>query len=274
MRLNKPFIKWPGGKSNVLHKLFRHVPRKGNILVEPFVGAASFCLNTDYRHYILADINPDLINMYRMVTANPGRFIRDSRDFFDSTPITEQSYYDVRDRFNGESDPQRRSIMFHWLTKRGYNGLVRYNLSGTFNVPFGQYKTQPVVEEPEIMFFAEKFKQAVFLCMSFEDVLKKYTPRGATIFADPPYIPKSKTASFTQYAPVPFKIEDHEKLDLLCHENSRAGCAGYVCNHDVPITKETYRLASGASRYYARRSIAHTGDRKQAKEILLKYEPC
>lgn len=119
------------GKYPLLDDIKRHLP-KGECLVEPFVGAGSVFLNTDFSRYILADINSDLISLYNIVKLRTDEYVQASRELF--MPETNQAevYYQLREEFNTCQDPFRRAVLFLYLNRYGYNGLCRYNLRGEF----------------------------------------------------------------------------------------------------------------------------------------------
>ena len=139
MKKNRAFLKWAGGKYPLIDDIKRHLPA-GDCLIEPFVGAGSVFLNTEYDAYILADINNDLINLYNIVKTRTDEFVRDARVLFTPEFNESERFYVLRAEFNASSDPYRRSVLFLYLNRHCYNGLCRYNLSGAFNVPFGRYK--------------------------------------------------------------------------------------------------------------------------------------
>ena len=166
----RPFIKWAGGKTRVLPDLLPHLP-KADCLIEPFVGGASVFLATEYRRYVLADINPDLINLYREVTRYPDLVIDAARELFNSKN-SPQGYNEVRAAFNKQVGTVKsgglrygvemacimRAAQFLYLNRHGYNGLCRYSRKTGFNVPFGKYKSV-YFPENEIRLFAEDGKQ-------------------------------------------------------------------------------------------------------------------
>ena len=139
MKKNRAFLKWAGGKYPLLDDIKRHLP-KGECLVEPFVGAGSVFLNTDFSRYILADINSDLISLYNIVKMRTDEYVQAARELFVPETNCAEVYYQFREEFNKSQDPFRRAVLFLYLNRYGYNGLCRYNLRGEFNVPFGRYK--------------------------------------------------------------------------------------------------------------------------------------
>lgn len=154
MKKNRAFLKWAGGKYPLLDDIKRHLP-KGECLVEPFVGAGSVFLNTDFSRYILADINSDLISLYNIVKTRTEEYVQAARELFVPETNCAEVYYQFREEFNKSQDPLRRAVLFLYLNRYGYNGLCRYNLRGEFNVPFGRYK-KPYFPEAELYHLPKK----------------------------------------------------------------------------------------------------------------------
>lgn len=143
MKKNRAFLKWAGGKYPLLDDIKRHLP-KGECLVEPFVGAGSVFLNTDFSRYILADINSDLISLYNIVKMRTDEYVQAARELFVPETNCAEVYYQFREEFNKSQDPFRRAVLFLYLNRYGYNGLCRYNLRGEFNVPFTRQAKNPI----------------------------------------------------------------------------------------------------------------------------------
>ncbi|MBI0278515.1 Dam family site-specific DNA-(adenine-N6)-methyltransferase, partial [Hafnia alvei] len=209
----RPFIKWAGGKSRVMPKLLPHLP-KADCLIEPFVGGASVFLNTDYRRYILADINRDLINLYEYAKNDTDNLIAIAKGMF-AIGNTAEYYATARNEFTIR--PQlglMNAATFLYLNRHGFNGVCRYNSKGGFTVPYGKHKTPPYFPEKEIREFAQKANDthAKFICAPFHNTISVMATEGAVIYCDPPYIPISATANFTQYAKEPFGRVEHMHL--------------------------------------------------------------
>lgn len=222
----RPFIKWAGGKTRVLPDLLPLLP-KGDCLVEPFVGGASVFLNTDYPSYVLADINPDLINLYQCAAYDTKRLITTARDLFNGGNNVD-TYNSNRLSFNYQkSNPSTvTAALFLYLNRHGFNGLCRYNNSGDFNIPFGQYK-KTYFPEQEIRQFAEKANdtETIFSVADFRKTLTiKGINKSTVIYCDPPYLPSSDTANFTQYHTSAFTPAQHRELaDVLLRVNRETG---------------------------------------------------
>ncbi|WP_234258740.1 Dam family site-specific DNA-(adenine-N6)-methyltransferase [Pectobacterium sp. IFB5596] len=269
----RPFIKWAGGKTRVLPDLLPLLP-KGDCLIEPFVGGASVFLNTDYRRYVLADINPDLINLYRVAVADTELLIRDAQSMF-MTGNTEIEYLGRRAEFNflratGAGFALQRAVLFLYLNRHGFNGLCRYNQSGEFNVPFGRYRS-PYFPASEIRLFAEKARDtnAVFRVAPFCKTIEGHASPDAVIYCDPPYLPASDTANFTQYHTAPFSIGHHITLAVaLAGANRRDGAQCVISNSDTPVTREIYHTFEFHEIAVQRSISANAITRGAAKEVI------
>lgn len=269
MKKNRAFLKWAGGKYPLLDDIRRHLP-EGDCLIEPFVGAGSVFLNTQYSKYILADINSDLINLYNIVKERTDEFVADACMLF--VPETNDSvvYYACRKEFNLCRDDYRRAVLFLYLNRHCYNGLCRYNLSGEFNVPFGRYR-KPYFPQDEIYWFAERAQQATFVCESY-DVTLGNAQKGAVVYCDPPYAPLSTTANFTAYHTNSFSMREQQHLvelaTMLADEHS---ITVLISNHDTPLTRQWYAGAV-LHEIKVRRSISRSGNtRSKVNELLALY---
>ena len=152
---HRPFLKWAGGKFRLTDDLNRVFPKRKQCLIEPFVGAGAVFLNSHFERYILADINPDLINLFNIVKENVDAYIEACKPiFFAENANTADYYYAQREAFNQSTDPFERSVLFLYLNRFGFNGLCRYNSKNEFNVPFGAYKTHYFPED-ELRYFAQ-----------------------------------------------------------------------------------------------------------------------
>lgn len=126
MKKQRAFLKWAGGKYGLVEDIQRYLP-EGRKLVEPFVGAGSVFLNTDYEQYLLADINPDLINLYNLLKDKPENYISEAKRWFIPENNRKEAYLDVRAEFNATDDIMYRSLAFLYMNRFGFNGLCRYN---------------------------------------------------------------------------------------------------------------------------------------------------
>lgn len=265
----RPFLKWPGGKFRLLDKIIHLLPERAQ-LVEPFVGSGVVFLNTEYESYQLSDVNPDLISLYQILKDQGQAFIDYAKKWFTASNNQPHRYYTLREEFNRAIKPEKRAALFLYLNRHGFNGLCRYNQQGIYNVPFGQYK-KPYFPEEEMKIFAEKSQRAVFSCSDFRVSLNNLGKHSA-VYADPPYVPLSASASFTQYAATIFGPAEQSELARLAQILSSQGVAVLLSNHDMPITRSLYAGASFSSIKVLRSISAQKKGRSYVKELLAFYK--
>ena len=266
---NRAFLKWAGGKYALVEKIQAHLPQ-AEVLIEPFVGAGSVFLNTDYPSYVLNDINPDLINLYKILQKKPDDYVEQSEALFTAKNNDPLRYYALRKEFNESQDIFQRAIIFLYLNRFGYNGLCRYNLSGIFNVPFGSYKA-PYFPRKELYYFAEKAQQATFMCEPYENIFSQ-AGENSVIYCDPPYAPISKTANFSSYAKNGFNLNDQAQLAGIANNiASQKGITVLISNHDTSFTRDIYQQAQ-LSELQVNRFISQSGgNRNKVSELLALY---
>ena len=267
---NRAFLKWAGGKYSLIEDINAKLP-EAKKLIEPFVGAGSVFLNTNYSKYLLNDINPDLINLYNIVKHQSADYIADSAKLFTPVYNQEQRYYEIRQKFNASDNIYQRAVYFLYLNRHGYNGLCRYNKSGIFNVPFGRYKA-PYFPERELLYFSEKSQRATFTCDSFEKTFSR-ARKGSVIYCDPPYAPISTTAMFNSYASGGFTLDSQIKLASLArHTGYTRNIPVLVSNHDTEFTRDIYQEAD-MTKLQVSRFISQDGNnRLKVAELLALYQ--
>jgi len=270
MKKKRAFLKWAGGKFPLLNDIEKHLP-KGECLVEPFVGAGSVFLNTDFSRYILADINSDLIDLYNIVKTRTDEYITAAQAMFSPTTNDADIYYQFRDEFNQSQDAFRRAVLFLYLNRHGYNGLCRYNLKGEFNVPFGRYK-KPYFPENELRHFAHKAQNAEFYCESYEACMQRAEAQSV-VYCDPPYAPLSATANFTAYHTNSFSLDQQKQLAKHAEALVAKKIPVLISNHRTPETEEWYKNAEKHVVKVRRSISSNGGTRKKVDELLALYRP-
>lgn len=265
----RPFLKWPGGKFRLVEKIAKRLP-KTKQLVEPFVGSGSIFLNTDYKKYLLNDVNADLILLYQTLQNKGQGFIDYCKEFFIKRNNTEKRYYQFRKKFNATQDTDLKSALFLYLNRHGYNGLCRYNLSkGEFNVPFGRY-LKPYFPECEMKFFFQKSKKAIFTCQDFTKTITQ-SKKGSVIYCDPPYVPITETADFTRYHRAGFSLKEQEVLAKLAKVQAKKGIPVLLSNHSNDYTRKLYHDASIIEFTVQRYISCKANNRKPVMELLALY---
>lgn len=271
MKKQRAFLKWAGGKYGLVDDIQKHLP-EARKLVEPFVGAGSVFLNTDYDHYLLADINPDLINLYNLLKEQPQTYINEAKRWFVAENNRKEAYLHIRSEFNKSDEVMYRSLAFLYMNRFGFNGLCRYNKKGGFNVPFGSYK-KPYFPEAELEFFAEKSKKATFVCEGYHETFKR-ARKGSVVYCDPPYAPLSNTANFTSYAGNGFSLDDQAALaDVAERAAVERGIPVLISNHDTTLTRRLYHGAE-LNVVKVKRTISRNGaGRNKVDELLALFKP-
>ncbi|MDP8052768.1 Dam family site-specific DNA-(adenine-N6)-methyltransferase [Pasteurella atlantica] len=244
VKKQRPFLKWAGGKYRLVPEICKHLPQ-GKCLVEPFVGAGSVFLNTDYDHYILADVNPDLINLFNIVKNDVEHYISElAVTFLDKNANSKTFYYECRNEFNLSTDPFRRSVLFLYLNRFGFNGLCRYNNKHKYNVPFGDYKSH-YFPEKELHFFSQKAQKAEFICADFKQTFEYLDqhPDDYVVYCDPPYAPLVQDSNFTSYSSGGFNLEQQKQLAEYAKQLASKNISVLISNHDTEFTREIYQNA-------------------------------
>ena len=263
---NKPFLKWAGNKFRIMDTIRTMLPQ-GSRLVEPFAGSGAVFLNTDYDQYLLADSNADLITLFSIVRDQGDDFIAQCEKLFRASTNQETYYYRRREEFNQCQDAARKSALFVYLNRHGYNGLCRYNASGGFNVPFGRYK-KPYFPAKEMQAFHQHAQRAQFIHQDFVHVFAMLSA-GDVVYCDPPYVPLSKSASFTSYSAGGFDMQQQSHLALLAQNARQQGVPVLISNHNTRFTRTAYQTADNIKRLQVKRMISCQGQKRQPAAELL-----
>ena len=293
----KPFLKWAGGKGQLLNQLSEQLPKRISEepfnYIEPFVGGGAmlfFMLQrfNNIKKVVINDVNEDLILTYRTIKNDAETLISKldklEKDYLCITDQDKRSqkFYEVRERYNQHiGDSIERASQLIFLNKTCFNGLYRVNKRGLFNVPFGKY-ANPTICNAELLRADSKLLQSV----QIEILQGDYTQTiqhidGLTfVYLDPPYRPLDATSSFTAYAKGDFNDNDQRILATFCHQLSERGCLWMESNADCSAKNpedtffeelyKDYRI----ERVYASRFInANPNKRGKLTELLIKnYE--
>ena len=257
----RPFLKWAGGKRQLLPQIRRFYPESFRNYVEPFVGSGAvfFDLHNrgllSSRHTTLIDSNADLVGCYLNVRDHTAEVVKSlSRLAAAHKRDPEQHYYRVRNkRFNpGRAritsgygpniqryTPQLAAMLIY-LNRTGFNGLFRLNSQGAFNVPIGRYKNPTVCDADNLASVANALSSNVTIVHgSFETVLKT-AKKGDLVYFDPPYAPLTETAQFTSYTAAGFSTSDQERLQQVMVHLARKGCSVLLSNSTAPEISRLY----------------------------------
>jgi DNA adenine methylase len=293
----KPFLKWAGGKGQLLSQLSEHLPerisREPFTYIEPFVGGGAMLFYMlqhfgNIKKAVINDVNEDLILTYRIIKddvetliANLDRLEKDYLSITDQNGRS-QIFYDVRERYNQRiGDSVERASQLVFLNKTCFNGLYRVNRRGQFNVPFGKY-ANPTICNAKLLRADSQILQSAQLEICQGDYVQtmQHLDGLTFVYLDPPYRPLDATSSFTAYAKGDFNDDDQRALAGFCHQLNDAGCYWMESNADCSAKNpedtffeelyKDYRI----ERVYASRFInANPEKRGKLTELLIKnYE--
>ena len=293
----KPFLKWAGGKGQLLSQLSEHLPdriyREPFTYIEPFVGGGAMLFYMlqrfgNIKKVIINDVNEDLILAYRTIMSDVDKLIcklgemeKDYLNIADQDGRSEL-FYEIRERYNqriGDSIERISQLIF--LNKTCFNGLYRVNKKGLFNVPFGKY-SNPTICNADVLRADNQLLQSAKVEIFHGDYAQtlQYVDGLTFFYLDPPYRPLDATSSFTAYAKGDFNDDDQRALADFCHQLSDSGTLWMESNADCSAKNpedtffedlyRNYRI----ERVYASRSInANPSKRGKLTELLIKnYE--
>ena len=293
----KPFLKWAGGKGQLLSQLGAYLPQQISkepfTYIVPFVGGGAMLFYMlqhfgNIRKAVINDVNEDLILTYRIIKDDVEALITNlekiERAYLNLSDQNERSqlFYEIRERYNqhvGESIERASQLMF--LNKTCFNGLFRVNKRGLFNVPFGRY-ANPTICNAEVLRADSQLLQSVDVKIYQGDYAQtlQYVDELTFVYLDPPYRPLDATSSFTSYSKGDFNDDDQRALAAFCHQLSERGCLWMESNADCSAKnpedtffEELYRDYR-IERVYASRCInANPKKRGKLTELLIKnYE--
>lgn len=251
----KPFLKWAGGKTQLLEKIYSHLPNEllqGNIkrYVEPFVGggAVFFSLHGkfNFQEYVIADINPELILAYKTIREDAKNVIQILIEIQDeylslSENHRKDYFYETRKKYNKQrlyinyenlhDEWILRTAWIIFLNRTCFNGLFRVNSKGEFNVPFGRYKNPRICDEKNLYAVSKSLENVKIISGEFESVYQ-FVDESTFVYFDPPYRPISKTASFTSYSKNSFDDQSQLALAKFFQRLDKTGALLMLSNSD------------------------------------------
>lgn len=293
----KPFIKWVGGKGQLIEQLTNLLPKdfccwKDTTYIEPFVGGGAMLFYMlqhfpNIKHAVINDINTDLTTCYQTIRDNAEELIlslKNIEEYYLSIKEEEERksfFMSVREQYNQKNlTPVDNTTKFIFLNRTCFNGLYRVNKSGLFNVPFGKYKNPKICDPQTIRKDSELLQRVEILNGDFEETFN-YAKGNTLFYFDPPYRPLSDTSSFNDYTKESFNDDAQIRLKEYCDRINNAGYSFMLSNSDCKGKTESdnffdvlykdYRI----ERVWASRSInANPNKRGKLTEILVHNYPC
>jgi len=288
----KPFLKWAGGKTQLIPEIKNALPKDfGNkefTFIEPFVGSGAilFWVMNNYpnlKKVVINDINTDLTDTYKSIVSSPlelidvlGQLQAEYHALQNNEEVKKEYYYEKRTLYNTRStDQTTHSALFIFLNRTCFNGLYRVNSKNHFNVPMGSYKAPTICDKSNILAVSEALKKVVILNGDFEETLQETTPNSLFYF-DPPYKPLSQTSSFNSYAKDEFNDAEQIRLRDFCAKLNVLGHKWILSNSDVRGKNSNDNFFDdiyanfNISRVRAKRSInANPDKRGELNELLI-----
>ena len=236
----KPFLKWAGGKRQLLGEILERIPHTFENYIEPFLGGGAVLFALQPKRALINDINASLIHTYKTIACVPQQFIAKVKEL--DSRIAEggkEYYYFIRDLYNGklmrEEFDLELAALFVFLNKHCFNGLYRVNAKGLFNVPYNNSKKSSIDEEV-ILEVSEYLKDLTICLGDFEDACKD-AKEGDFIFLDSPYAPLNPS-SFESYTKEGFDMESHIRLSKLFDDLTKRGCFCMLTNHNTEFIND------------------------------------
>lgn len=237
-----PFVKWAGGKRQLITQIRERMPEKYNDYYEPFIGGGAVIFDLLPANALINDINKALINTYRTICNEPDAFLKEvNRLDNDMWEDGKKYYYSIREHYNdklmrSEYDVELAAL-FVFINKHCFNGLYRVNGKGLFNVPYNNSR-RVSVDEDVIIATSEYLRGVTIIDGDFEQACKN-AKKGDFVFIDSPYAPLNPT-SFESYTKEGFDIESHKRLAKLYDELTARGCYCMLTNHNTELINELY----------------------------------
>lgn len=264
----KPILKWAGGKTQMLGDLLPKVPSSYGRYIEPFFGGGAMFFALQPEQAVIADSNPELINLYRQVANHVDDVICQLKKYEN----TQEMFYAVRGQdwtMLPEAEAAARTI---FLNKTCFNGLYRVNKKGQFNVPFGKYKNPKICDEEGLKVASAALKKAEIVCGDYLLVLEHYAQPGDFVFLDPPYLPISEYSDFKRYTKEQFYEEDHVELAKMVKTLHERGCHVILTNSNHPLVHELYAPFT-IDVIQTKRHISCNGSTRKGEDVIVTIPP-
>ena len=270
--MTKPFLKWVGGKRQLLDEILPRVPDNFDTYYEPFIGGGAVFFALEPSKAVISDINSELINAYTVLRDDCHKLIKE----LDKYDNTEEMYYAVREldrdhkNYYNTTTPLERAARFIYLNKTCFNGLYRENKKGQFNVPYGKREFVTISDESTLVSCADDLISSnTQIVTSDFGIITKSKP-GDFVYLDPPYIPLSVTSSFTSYSKSGFGMMDQIRLRDICIDLDNRGVKWMLSNSSADAVYSLY-TGFNIDEVDAKRKVsASVSGRRKVKEVLIR----
>lgn len=270
----RPFLKWVGGKGQLLAQFEQYYPKDFNNYFEPFIGGGAVFFNLSPTKASINDVNTTLISAYKNIKDQPKEIIKillklENKYRNGDLENQKELFYKIREQFNKLSDSElKKTAYLIFLNKTCFNGMYRENSKGEFNTPFGKYKNPKILDRENILKVSKILEHTKLTSVSFEKAVAN-AKKGDFIYFDPPYHPLSETAKFTSYHKDNFSKEDQIKLRDVFAELDKRGCYVMLSNSYTDFINNIYRKYRCETVMASRAINCKASGRGKIKELLI-----
>ena len=273
--LARPILKWAGGKTQLLSEIFARAPKSFSAYHEPFVGSGAVLFALSPSKATISDTNANLVSLYTHVrddTVQLFEALRALQDEFNELPPEEKSayYYSKRTLFNAEAKGSiSQSALMVFLNKTGFNGMYRENPKGEFNIPFAKKERVNLPSYEHLQACKAILDGADILQTGFESIIDR-AKSGDFVYFDPPYVPLTKTSSFTSYQAGGFSLSDHEQLAQTMSTLDDMRVKVLLSNSDTPEVRKIFGEFTMETVFASRRINSKGSGRGVVAEVLVR----
>lgn len=264
----KPLLKWAGGKTQLLPELSAKLPKRYNRYIEPFIGGGALFFWLHPNQGVIADSNPELINLYRAVADDVDSVI----DELAKHVNLPAHFYEVRAQDWTTMTKAQAAARTLFLNRTCYNGLYRVNRSGGFNVPYGHYKNPKILDAPALRSASKLLSRTTIVLGDYKAVLHEHAAEGDVVFLDPPYLPVSEYSDFKRYTKEQFYEEDHRELATEVERLHNLGAHVILTNSNHPIVHELFE-GYALEVVRTKRFISSDATKRSGEDVIVNVPP-
>ena len=265
---SKPVLKWAGGKSQLLDVLLPLIPESFGKYIEPFIGGGALFFATNPTSAVIADSNPELVNLYQVIASDVELLIRALKSFRNDKDY----FYKIRMQDWLKLPRIQAAARTIFLNRTCFNGLYRVNRKGQFNVPFGNYANPTICDEKNLRLASQALQGKTIVCGDYKDVLRTHASAGDFIFLDPPYLPVSEYSDFKRYTKEQFFEEDQRDLSEEVGRLCDLGCHVVLTNSNHPLVHELYGKYQ-VDIYQTKRNISSKAKSRKGEDVVVTVKP-
>jgi DNA adenine methylase len=262
--MSLPFLKWAGGKTQLLPELRKLYPLNFDKYYEPFLGGGAVFFDLKPKNYLISDSNPELINTYKTIATKHKEVVKKLSKMKNS----EEYFYKVRELKFEDLDKIEAAARTIYLNRTCFNGLYRVNKSGQFNVPYGRYKNPNFIQEERLLSASKLLSANKIRQMTFEKLRDIKISKNDFIFFDPPYVPLEGYADFKRYTKEQFHFDSQEKLAELFKSLASQGVKLILTNSNTDIVRNLYK-GFDYKVIDTKRNINSRGNKRTGQDLIV-----